>query len=203
VGERSETVRGTTLQTPRPLKKEGRRCSKRFPCSPGEDHGEAGCPPAAHGGPRWSRSPPAARGSNPTPKQADAWRKLWPHGEPALEQAPARTRGPMEWGAHAGARLLVGLVTPWGPTGAACSWRTAPHGKGPMLRQFVKDCSPWEGLTLEQFLENCLLGEGPHTGAGAGREEERVADIVCNELTTVKNHTLLQNKTGIISCFSV
>jgi len=34
------------------------------------DHGEAGCPPAAHGGP-WSRSPPVARGREPTPEQVD------------------------------------------------------------------------------------------------------------------------------------
>jgi len=39
-----------------------------------------------------------------------------------LEQAPARTCGPMERGAHAGAGLLAGLVTPWGThAGAACS----------------------------------------------------------------------------------
>ncbi|KAM9590897.1 uncharacterized protein ACIBXB_005933 isoform 2-T2 [Morphnus guianensis] len=29
-----------------------------IPC--GEDHGEAGCPPAVHGGPRWSRYPPCS-----------------------------------------------------------------------------------------------------------------------------------------------
>ena len=33
-----------------------------------------------------------------------------------MEQAPGRTCGPMERGAHAGAGLLSGLVTPWGPT---------------------------------------------------------------------------------------
>jgi len=41
---------------------------------------------------------------------------------PTLEQAPARTCGPLERGAHAGAGLLAGLVTPWVThTGAACS----------------------------------------------------------------------------------
>ena len=45
-----------------------------------------------------------------------------PVGGPVLEQAPARTCGPMERGAHAGAGLLAGLVTPWGThAGAACS----------------------------------------------------------------------------------
>ena len=33
---------------------------------------DAGCPPAVHGGPRWSRSPPVACGSDPTLKRVDA-----------------------------------------------------------------------------------------------------------------------------------
>jgi len=45
-----------------------------------------------------------------------------PMGDPALEQTPGRTCGPMERGAHTGAGLLAGLVTPWGThAGAACS----------------------------------------------------------------------------------
>jgi len=45
-----------------------------------------------------------------------------PVGSPVLEQAPARTCGPVKRGAHTGAGLLAGLVTPWGThTGAACS----------------------------------------------------------------------------------
>ena len=43
--------------------------------------------------------------------------------------------------------------------------------KGPMLEQFVKNCSPWEGPTLEMFVEDCLLWEGPHAGAGEECEE--------------------------------
>ena len=70
---------------------------------------------------------------DPTPEQVVAWRRLWPSGEPELEQAPGRACGPMERGAYAGAVLLAGLVTAWrgAPAGAACSWRTAPHGKDP------------------------------------------------------------------------
>jgi len=54
----------------------GRRCSRRRSresslAAHDEDHGEAGCPPAVHGGPQWSRSPPAARGRDPTPEQVD------------------------------------------------------------------------------------------------------------------------------------
>jgi len=37
-----------------------------------EDHGEAGFPPAAHGGPHCSRYQPVAHGRDPTPEQMDA-----------------------------------------------------------------------------------------------------------------------------------
>jgi len=37
-------------------------------------------------------------------------------GSAALEQAPARTRGLVETGSHAGVGFLAGFVTPWGPT---------------------------------------------------------------------------------------
>jgi len=75
-----------------------------------------------------------------------------------LEQAPARTCGPVERGAHAGAGLLAGLVTPWGTH----AWRSlflkdCTLWEGATLGQFMENCSPWEGLTLEKFVENCLL----------------------------------------------
>jgi len=55
----------------------GRRCSRRWsrefsPAARDENHGEAGCTPAAHEGPQWSRYPPVARGRDPTPEQVDA-----------------------------------------------------------------------------------------------------------------------------------
>ena len=50
-----------------------RRQSRVFsPAAHDEDHGEADCPPAAPGGPQWSRSPPVAHGRDPTPEQVDA-----------------------------------------------------------------------------------------------------------------------------------
>jgi len=54
-----------------------RRCLKCWSRVPSlaahdEDHGEAGCSPAVHGGPWYSRSPPVARGRDPTPEQVDA-----------------------------------------------------------------------------------------------------------------------------------
>jgi len=39
------------------------------------------------------------------------------------------------------------------------------------LEQFVKNGSPWEGLLLEQFMENCLRWEGHYPGAGEESEE--------------------------------
>jgi len=52
----------------------------------------------------------------------------------------------------------------------------------------MKSCSPWEGLTLEKFVENCLPWAGPHTGAGeeceeSSPEEEGAAETTCDELT--------------------
>jgi len=48
----------------------------------------------------------------------------------------------------------------------------------------VKNCSLWEGAMLEKFMEDCLLWEGPHTGAGEECEEEGAAETKCDELTT-------------------
>jgi len=56
-----------------------------------------------------------------------------PVGSPTLEQAPARTCGPMERGAHARAGLLAGLVTPWG---------TVSHQRDLMLEQGKSVRSP-------------------------------------------------------------
>jgi len=53
---------------------------------------------------------------------------------------------------------------------------------------FLKDCIPVEGTTLEQFVENCLLYEGPHAAVGAeceesSPEEEGAAETTCDVLT--------------------
>ena len=70
--------------------------------------------------------------------------------------------------------------------------QSAPEGlhtmKGPMLEQFVKNCSLWERPTLEKFVEDCLPWEGPHTGAGKNvmspvPEEDEAAEITCDEPT--------------------
>jgi len=55
----------------------GRRCLRHWSresslATHAEDHDEAGCPSAIHGGPRWSRSPPVAHGRDHAPEQVDA-----------------------------------------------------------------------------------------------------------------------------------
>lgn len=51
-----------------------------------------------------------------------------------------------------------------------------------MLEHVVRNYSPWEGPTLEQVMEDCLLCERPNTGAGKECEEEGVP--MRDELTT-------------------
>ncbi|KAJ7404996.1 hypothetical protein WISP_142411 [Willisornis vidua] len=89
-------------------------------------------------------------------EQVDVQRRLGSRGKPVLELGPVRTCRPMEKGAHTGAGLMAGLVTPRGThTGALFLTDCAPR-KGPTLEQFVKNCSPWEALMLEKFMRNCL-----------------------------------------------
>ena len=100
-------------------RRRGRRSSRQRsrdpPAARGEDHGEAGCPPAAHGG-----RMRGCRDSTCSPWRTPC-RSRWRHlkeaaacGKPMLEQVPGRTGGPVQRGAHARAGLLAGLVTPWG-----------------------------------------------------------------------------------------
>jgi len=129
------------------VKKEGEEIlqvleQRFFPAAHEEDHGEAGCPPAVHRGPQTSKYPPAAHrrphtGAGGcleeavTPRQActgaASCQDVWTHG----------VRGTC-----AGGGLLAGFVTPWG------------HPR--WISQFLKDCTPWEGLTLEQLVGSCL-----------------------------------------------
>jgi len=89
-----------------------------------------------------------------------------------LEQAPGRTCSPMERGVHAGAGLLAGLVTLWGPTlELSVPEGLHPMGRDPTPEQFLKNCSPLEELTLEKFVEDCLPQKGPGTEAGEVHKE--------------------------------
>ena len=91
-------MRGTTLQTPRPVKKEGRRCSRcrsrGSPAAQGADHGEAGCalqPMEVHGGAEIHPQPM----EDPTPEQG-------------MLEGGCNPMGSLHW-----IRLLPGPVDLW------------------------------------------------------------------------------------------
>lgn len=65
------------------------------------------------------------------------------HGKPALKQVPGRIYDPMK-------RTLKQVCWICDPMRDPCwsSW-------------ILKDCTPWKGPTLEQFLKSCNLWEGP------------------------------------------
>lgn len=84
---------------------------------------------------------------------AGSQKKLWTHWESKK---------------HTGAGLLAGTVTQPQDTGAVCSSRTVSCGEDP---RWSNSCSLWEVLTLEKLMEDCLVGERPHTGAEEEYEE--------------------------------
>ena len=125
LGERSEkNTRETTLQTPRAGRKERERVlqalEQRFPTRPRR---LSSCRPRRSTVEQFCTLQPQVRIGAYVLKEAAAC------GEPTQEQAPGRSCRPRR-GAHARAGFLAGPVTPWRThAGAACSWRTAPHGK--------------------------------------------------------------------------
>ena len=87
---------------------------------------------------------------------AGSWQDLWICGE----------RSP-HWSRFSGRTCdLVG-----DPRWSNVFLKDCSPWEGPTLEQFVKNCSPWEGPTLEKFVEVCLLWEGPYAGAGEEYEE--------------------------------
>lgn len=65
--------------------------------------------------------------------------------------------------------------------------------------QFLKNSSPWEGTTLEQFMKDCLLWERAYTGVGSACEEEEAAETKCYELILIVHSV---SPFPIPSCFS-
>ena len=80
--------------------------------------------------------------------------------------------GSLRW-----SRLLAGPVALWPHGERSRRWsrfsgRTCdPAGDPRWSSLLLKDCTPREGLILEKFVEDCLLWEGPHAGAGEECEE--------------------------------
>jgi len=116
-GERSETIQEQQLcrhqgQGRRRARRCSRHSSRGSSAARREEHVEAGCPPAAHGGPWWSRCPPVAYGG-PTLEQEDvpkrvcdpmgslaagSWQDLQTHGDrsPRWSRFAGRACDPME-----------------------------------------------------------------------------------------------------------
>jgi len=97
---------------------------------------------------------------DPTPEQEDTRRRLLSHGKCTLEQAPGRTCGPVERGAHAGAGLMAGLVMP-------TLEHSVPEGLHPMevtcAGAVHGELWPLRRAHVGQVMEDCLPWEGPHT----------------------------------------
>lgn len=53
-----------------------------------------------------------------------------------------------------------------------------------MLKQFLKNFSPWEELTLKNLLKDYTLWQGSHTGAGKEYKEEGAAETTSYESST-------------------
>ncbi|KAK4810976.1 hypothetical protein QYF61_014448, partial [Mycteria americana] len=69
-----------------------------------------------------------------------------------------------------------------------------------MLEQFVKNCSPWEGLMLEKYMEDCIPWEGPHTGAGeyeinTAEDQYSLRQELCRDLAQELQKEGLKGKT--------
>ena len=84
------------------------------------------------------------------------WQDLWPHEERSPGWSRFSGRTCDPVGDPGWSSLCLKDCSPW---------------KGPTLEQFVKNCSPWEGLTLENLMENCFPWEVPHAGAGEECED--------------------------------
>jgi len=194
--EEWDDVRETTLQSPRSVKnEEGRTCLKCWSRKPSlaahdEDHGEAGCSAAVHGGPWWRRSPPVPVEGTPCWSRGMPEGSYDPMGSPVREQGPARTCRSMERGTHAKAGLLAGLVTLWGTHAeAAFSWRTAPRGKDPHWGSLSRAAARGKDSRWRRLWRTVCFGRDPMLEQGQRvrllpPEEKGAAETTCDELTT-------------------
>lgn len=160
-----------------------RRCSRhwtRFPRSPGEEDGEAGCSPLTH-----ESGADIHPSDGPLSGAVITWRRLWLCGDPTLEQAPGRTCGPVQWGAHAGAVLLARFVNTGEPTQAVPEgwrgvnpcwirlWRTAAPGEDQHGKSLLRTVSHGRDHALHQ----------EKNVRGPSSEKEGASMITCDELT--------------------
>jgi len=94
-----------------------------------------------------------------------------PHPQPREDPTPEQVMpegGCDATGSPRWSRFAGRACDPVGDPHWSSSRRAVSHGRDP---------------TLGQFMESCLLWEGPHAGAGAEREEEGVAEPTRDGLT--------------------
>lgn len=87
--------------------------------------------------------------------------------EDSMKQEDLPERGSDSMGSSCWSRLLAVPVDLWRERSP--NWRKFavktwdPVGDCPLWRSlFLKKSSLWKGLTLQKFMEDCLLGEDPH-----------------------------------------
>jgi len=121
-------------------------------------------------------------------EQVDAWRRLWPCGEPCAGAGSWWDLWPHGERTSCRSRFVGRTCDLTGdPLWKSLFLKDCTLWKGPILGWFVKNGSLWKGLILEKFVENCLLWEGPHAGAGEECEESSAwgrrsgRDKVCTE----------------------
>lgn len=102
---------------------------------------------------------------------------LPPMENPMPEHVDVLWRRPPSWSTFSGRKYSPRVAH----TGSVCSCWTIPHGREPILEQFLKRCNLWEGLLLEEFLKGCIAWESSHTGAEEERVEETEAEMKHHE----------------------
>ena len=84
---------------------------------------------------------------------------------------PEGSCGPWR-GAHTGGGFLAGPVAHGShPCWSSLRLKDCAPWKGHMLEQFLKNCSLSEGLTLERFVKDCILWDRPRVEQGNSRDE--------------------------------
>jgi len=134
-----------------------------------EDHGEAGCLPAA----QWS-----------TKEQVGVLEGACDSmGSPHWSRLLAGPRRPVERSPH-WSRFVGRTCDPEGdPCWSSLFLKDYTPWKRHTLQQFMKNYSLQEGPVLEKFVEDFFPWVGPHTGAVKECEEEGMAETKCDELT--------------------
>lgn len=92
--------------------------------------------------------------------------------------------------AHGGSHTAAGYVSrrtcvSWRAHAGANPWKELCPTQDPCWSSLsLKDCTPWKGAMLEQFMKDCIPWEGHHAGVGKNCEDKGAAETKCYEITT-------------------